>query len=230
MFEDGVWRTVAGRRIFIKNGQSLTDAMKNSGKYKKNNLQERLKKQFKKSKIEYNLPEDNEKFSNRIKSNIDKLSNEYNTPLEKVGYTKAREVFKTGEAGHSIDFGKTIKIGQATEETIYHEFAHTIMSEDRYKYFNENKEFWDKVKKIEKDYYKEKRLIDKKSISSMKEYDPNFNRLEAMKKIEITPKNKYYETNTDEFFAESFAYAKLGLTNSPYAKQILEITDKYFKK
>lgn len=34
MFEDGVWRTVAGRRIFIKNGQSLTDAMKNSGKFK----------------------------------------------------------------------------------------------------------------------------------------------------------------------------------------------------
>lgn len=32
--EDGVWRTVGGRRIFIKEGQSLTDAMKNSGKFK----------------------------------------------------------------------------------------------------------------------------------------------------------------------------------------------------
>lgn len=30
----GVWRTVKGRRIFIKDGQSLTDAMKESGKYK----------------------------------------------------------------------------------------------------------------------------------------------------------------------------------------------------
>lgn len=35
MLEDGVWRTVAGRRIFIKNGQSLTDAMKSSGKFNK---------------------------------------------------------------------------------------------------------------------------------------------------------------------------------------------------
>ena len=32
--EDGVWRTVGGRRIFIREGQSLGDAMKNSGKFK----------------------------------------------------------------------------------------------------------------------------------------------------------------------------------------------------
>jgi len=32
--EDGVWRTIGGRRVFIKNGQSLSDAMKESGKFK----------------------------------------------------------------------------------------------------------------------------------------------------------------------------------------------------
>lgn len=32
--EDGVWRTVGGRRIFIRNGESLTDAMRKSGKFK----------------------------------------------------------------------------------------------------------------------------------------------------------------------------------------------------
>lgn len=32
---DGVWRTVGGRRIFIKNGQDLASAMKESGKFKK---------------------------------------------------------------------------------------------------------------------------------------------------------------------------------------------------
>lgn len=48
--DDGIWRTIAGRRVFIKNGQSLTEAMKNSGKFKmqKNDIQSRLKKQFKK--------------------------------------------------------------------------------------------------------------------------------------------------------------------------------------
>lgn len=33
--EDGVWRTVRGRRIFISNGESLVEAMKKSGKFKK---------------------------------------------------------------------------------------------------------------------------------------------------------------------------------------------------
>lgn len=31
---DGVWRTVGGRRIFIKDGESLSSAMKKSGKFK----------------------------------------------------------------------------------------------------------------------------------------------------------------------------------------------------
>lgn len=32
--EDGVWRTIGGRKIFIKNGEDLSTAMKNSGKFK----------------------------------------------------------------------------------------------------------------------------------------------------------------------------------------------------
>jgi len=31
--EDGVWRTIGGRRVFIRNGQSLSEAMKESGKF-----------------------------------------------------------------------------------------------------------------------------------------------------------------------------------------------------
>lgn len=44
--EDGVWRTVGGRRIFIKNGQSLSEAMKASGKFKthKQETYEKVKK------------------------------------------------------------------------------------------------------------------------------------------------------------------------------------------
>lgn len=30
----GVWRTVGGRKIFIKDGQDLASAMKESGKFK----------------------------------------------------------------------------------------------------------------------------------------------------------------------------------------------------
>lgn len=40
--EDGVWRTVGGRRVFIKDGQSLTDAMRESGKFGENKTQKHL--------------------------------------------------------------------------------------------------------------------------------------------------------------------------------------------
>lgn len=32
--QDGVWRTINGRKVFIKEGQSVTDAMQSSGKFK----------------------------------------------------------------------------------------------------------------------------------------------------------------------------------------------------
>lgn len=44
--ESGVWRTISGRRVFIKDGQSLTDAMRESGKFSeegRNELQNKEK-------------------------------------------------------------------------------------------------------------------------------------------------------------------------------------------
>ena len=32
--EDGVWRTIGGRKVFIRKGQNLADAMIESGKFK----------------------------------------------------------------------------------------------------------------------------------------------------------------------------------------------------
>lgn len=40
MEENGVWRTVGGRRIFIKDGQDLVSAMKESGKFSKNQVED----------------------------------------------------------------------------------------------------------------------------------------------------------------------------------------------
>ena len=34
--EGGVWRTISGRKVFIKDGESVSDAMKRSGKFGKN--------------------------------------------------------------------------------------------------------------------------------------------------------------------------------------------------
>lgn len=48
--EDGVWRTIGGRRVFIRNGQSLSDAMIQSGKFKN------LRSDYRKAKEEENKP------------------------------------------------------------------------------------------------------------------------------------------------------------------------------
>lgn len=52
MEENGVWRTVGGRRIFIKEGQDLASAMKESGKFKSNieNKEKELSKEEKADK------------------------------------------------------------------------------------------------------------------------------------------------------------------------------------
>lgn len=44
----GVWRTVGGRRIFIKDGQSLSNAMKESGKFKKGSKKRESQDDFEK--------------------------------------------------------------------------------------------------------------------------------------------------------------------------------------
>lgn len=48
--EDGVWRTVGGRRIFIKDGEDLSSAMKSSGKFKNKKEKEQNQQEDKNSK------------------------------------------------------------------------------------------------------------------------------------------------------------------------------------
>lgn len=70
-FEDGVWRTVGGKRIFIRNGESLSSAMKKSGKFKndktKDKDDDKKEQDFSKSKVKETLyhgtDEDFEEFS-----------------------------------------------------------------------------------------------------------------------------------------------------------------------
>ena len=47
---EGVWRTISGRRVFIREGQSLSDAMKESGKFKTQFKKEKTNKYIEKNK------------------------------------------------------------------------------------------------------------------------------------------------------------------------------------
>lgn len=88
--------------------------------------------------------------------------------------------------------------------TTYHEFAHAL-SQSKEKI---DQEFWKEIRKIKKDY------------ESNRGANNWFN-------IKIS---EYASKDIDEFMAESFTQAKLGVNPSPYSKQVLAIIDKYFKK
>ena len=81
MEEKGVWRTVRGKRVFIKEGQSLTDAMKESGKFK--NLSDEAMEKVNKV----------EDLKDGLKDKLDKLNyEELNELLEKTEDFDAKEV------------------------------------------------------------------------------------------------------------------------------------------
>lgn len=80
----GVWRTVGGRRIFIKDGEDLATAMKNSGKFgsKKEEI-----KEIKEYKEEKDFKNENENLL--YENQIDKLNDTANEAAikEYTGYT-----------------------------------------------------------------------------------------------------------------------------------------------
>lgn len=174
--------------------------------------------------VKYNLENKSPEFQSEVKQHIDKLKSEYNTPLNVVNGVSGKDI---KAAGNVDGYGTVMNLGSSKPEVVYHEFAHTLITDKRANLLKENPEVWEKVKKVEKNYKKAEREIDKKSLLGN---DPKFNRLEELKKIAINPNDSYFKTNTDEFFAEAFSMAKLGKTQSPYAKEILKIVDENFKK
>lgn len=75
----GVWRTIAGRRVFIKDGQSLESAMKESGKFKRttaqiNNEYEELSKKMQQDDYYYKSEDDRK---------LKELRAEYDTEVAK---------------------------------------------------------------------------------------------------------------------------------------------------
>lgn len=80
--EKGVWRTIGGRRVFIKEGQDLASAMKESGKFKS----------AKKIKIgddrDKKLDDVIEKNKNKTQGELRKAISESNDETEKIGLKK----------------------------------------------------------------------------------------------------------------------------------------------
>ena len=65
---DGVWRTIGGRRVFIQEGESLSSAMKKSGKFTRE--QKKAGVQVKESDLDKNIKDMDE---DELKAHLNKL-------------------------------------------------------------------------------------------------------------------------------------------------------------
>ena len=92
--KDGVWRTIGGRRVFIKNGQSLQSAMKESGKFKS----------AKKKEVETITQEEYDKLPNDYKGTLKELVD----TAEFRGENKAELIKKYEAMGFDVEKDKTI--------------------------------------------------------------------------------------------------------------------------
>lgn len=136
--ENGVWRTISGRRVFIRDGQSLTDAMRESGKFdsssdKKNKESEEVAKKIEAPPIkETNLTrlEQGKKLREKYKdfdleaavrdaaiNNYDLISDYLNDPEEwgeKTCFIRG-QFFKAGFYGDTPEYVRAIRYGDVPE-------------------------------------------------------------------------------------------------------------------
>lgn len=86
---EGKWRTVGGRRIFIRDGESLSSAMKKSGKFKSN---KRKQEEHYAGEELYN--DDPNRFDNKLKEYNDKMSKEQEESAKRVNERYEKELIE----------------------------------------------------------------------------------------------------------------------------------------
>lgn len=106
----GVWRTVGGRRIFIKDGEDLETAMKNSGKFGKKKTAKELDDELREKEDKYLNSDKGRSELTKEKEEIDKLREELKKQAQQEGINvnehnwrdnigKAKETFKPKAVG-----------------------------------------------------------------------------------------------------------------------------------
>jgi hypothetical protein len=127
--EDGVWRTVRGRRIFIKDGQSLTEAMRDSGKFEND------------KKDDDNIKNDDTFKSNSLsdgkaKEALKKISQKYKIDNENIEIVETNNIQQTSttkldikkidNSNAEISIKRQIGLRKDDERGAYHEYAHQM--------------------------------------------------------------------------------------------------------
>ena len=123
----GVWRTIGGRRVFIKDGEDLATAMKRSGKFKSRKKEQEEKEKRKKAYEDYKANYDYEKempegarFSkmleeNKIRTFADDIKG------KETGY----ETYLRDRYGTTNE--KLVSAGNKSEKDLYQEYKNEVI-------------------------------------------------------------------------------------------------------
>lgn len=197
---DGVWRTIGGRRVFIRKGQSLSEAMIESGKFK--NLRSDYKK-AKEEEIGKNKPE-GQKTADLIKeNNIKTFADEIKERDEKESISHLFDVKET-ENGYEGKGKELLKFIENEEQDSGVEISDALKDklrknpDDTFVFDNENETIVSKkATNAEYELYKKARE-NEDSIDPMTENSTDWEQLDKKYKERYEKENKSLEENQKE--------------------------------
>ena len=130
--EGGVWRTVSGRRIFIKDGQELSDAMRESGKFdteRQSNISKKYKlTEEEKRALQSYISSESYKINDKLRRGMSLTENDkifvthLNNALDKLPNYKGN-VIRDLYFLHESDYDYFIQMHERSKEIDYHQFV-----------------------------------------------------------------------------------------------------------
>lgn len=208
----GVWRTVGGRRIFIKDGQSLSEAMKESGKFLKKKevieaeqIIEKLKKMKERNT---NLNEEFEK----VQKQLNRDEDEYLKARQDWIKQKYPEVYEKRNDEKKIEY-RSIRENYDKEQGKDFEIEHKEIYKKYNSAIEEYRRYYDKNIEAAKKYSYEKQL---------KEYlVKEANGYEEIAEAMYTSTNKSYDKLVK--FGEIAKKENYVISKSPYGSSMYAI-------
>lgn len=212
---DGVWRTIGGRRVFIKKGQSMSDAMKESGKFKISNKKiESKSNSSTDSKIKqlYHDTWNAKKDYKELKDELDKLKNSGDATQEDIdrvkkeaqkefNSSKKEENEKKNEYTKEEIIEKLNKEASSTSEKEYQLFKKATENPDSIDAMTENSTDWENLDTKYRTRYDNERLEIAKDIAkelyAMNDEHP---RLEKQAKEILEPADGYVLDDNETFY------------------------------
>lgn len=222
MKENGVWRTVGGRRIFIKEGQDLASAMKESGKFSTKQIENQ------KDKIR-SLNEKIKELNGQIYGKTDISEEEKNKMREEVKKLKEEKKKISEQEEENIRLKSTNDDKEITKELL-------LKTDDKIK--SELKNDLQNIEKYEDDYGIKSNIVDDTYTETYKKVEKMYEDGEINEYVYENFINEYSKKVSDEMSEKGYElylhngeqyYSQLPKAKKAYNDIISELDKKQIK-